>query len=108
MCVAREADAEERRAFREAMASVDTGERRRIFVDETGCNLNLARRHGRAPRGVRLVERTAPRNSPPNRSLGGSLVPRRTAHHHGGGRGRGRRRFFRLPARRLGSAPAAW
>ncbi len=31
--------------------------RRLIFLDETGCNLNLARRYGRAPKGVRLVDR---------------------------------------------------
>ena len=71
--VAREADEDERRAFREAMATVDTGARRLIFVDETGCNLNLVRRYGRAPRGVRLVDRSVPRNTPPNRSLVGAM-----------------------------------
>jgi transposase len=44
-----------------------------IFLDETGCNLNLARRYGRAPRGVRLVDRRVPRNTPPNRSLVGAM-----------------------------------
>ena len=44
-----------------------------IFLDETGCNLNLVRRYGRAPRGVRLVDRRVPRNTPPNRSLVGAL-----------------------------------
>lgn len=43
-------------------------------MDETGCNLNLARRYGRAPRGVRLVDRTVPRNTPPNRSLVGAMT----------------------------------
>ena len=52
---------------------MDTGERRLIFLDETGCNLNLVRRYGRAPRGVRLVDRTVPRNTPPNRSLVGAM-----------------------------------
>jgi transposase len=52
---------------------VDTGTRRLIFVDETGCNLNLARRYGRAPKGVRLVDRSVPRNTPVNRSLVGAL-----------------------------------
>ena len=71
--VAREADEGERRAFREAMAGVDTGQRRLIFLDETGCNLNMTRRYGRAPRGVRLVDRRVPRNTPPNRSLVGAM-----------------------------------
>ena len=71
--VAREADEGERRAFREQMAAVDTGTRRLIFLDETGCNLNLARRYGRAPKGVRLVDRSVPRNTPPNRSLVGAM-----------------------------------
>ena len=56
------------------MAAVDTGERRLIFLDETGCNLNLTRRYGRAPRGVRLVDRSVPRNTPPNRSLVGAMT----------------------------------
>ena len=55
------------------MTEVDTGGRRLIFVDETGCNLNLVRRHGRAPKGVRLVDRSVPRNTPPNRSLVGAM-----------------------------------
>ncbi len=71
--VAREADAEERRVFREQIARFDTGERRLIFLDETGCNLNLVRRYGRAPRGARLVDRSVPRNTPPNRSLVGAM-----------------------------------
>ncbi len=69
----READEDKRRAFRETMAGVDTGTRRLIFLDETGCNLNLVRRYGRAPREVRLVDRTVPRNTPPNRSLVGAM-----------------------------------
>ena len=56
------------------MSALDTGERRLIFLDETGCNLNLARRDGRAPRGVRLVDRSVPRNTPPNRSLVGAMT----------------------------------
>ena len=44
-----------------------------IFLDETGCNLNLARRYGRAPKGVRLVDKSVPRNTPPNRSLVGAM-----------------------------------
>ena len=55
------------------MAGVDTGQRRLIFLDETGCNLNMTRRYGRAPRGVRLVDRRVPRNTPPNRSLVGAM-----------------------------------
>lgn len=55
------------------MAGIDTGTRRLIFLDETGCNLNLVRRYGRAPRGVRLVDRSVPRNTPPNRSLVGAM-----------------------------------
>lgn len=50
------------------MAGVDTG-RRLIFLDETGCHLNLTRRYGRAPKGVRLVDKSVPRNTPTNRSL---------------------------------------
>ena len=72
--MAREADEGERRAFREQIAQIDTGGRRLIFLDETGCNLNLVRRYGRAPRGVRLVDRTVPRNTPPNRSLVGAMT----------------------------------
>ena len=57
------------------MVGIDTGTRRLIFLDETGCNLNLVRRYGRAPRGVRLVDRTVPpRNTPPNRSLVGAMT----------------------------------
>ncbi len=55
------------------MSQVDTGTRRLIFLDETGCNLNMARRYGRAPKGVRLVDKSVPRNTPPNRSLVGAL-----------------------------------
>ena len=55
------------------MADIDTGARRLIFLDETGCNLNMTRRYGQAPRGVRLVDRTVPRNTPPNRSLVGAM-----------------------------------
>ena len=55
------------------MTQVDTGTRRLIFPDETGCNLNLTRRYGRAPKGVRLVDRSVPRNTPPNRSLVGAM-----------------------------------
>ena len=54
------------------MAGVDPG-RRLIFLDETGCNLNLTRRYGRAPKGVRLVDRSVPRNTPINRSLVGAM-----------------------------------
>lgn len=55
------------------MTEIDTGERRLIFLDETGCNLNLARRYGRAPKGVRPIDKSGPRNTPPNRSLVGAL-----------------------------------
>ena len=33
----------------------------------------MTRRYGRAPRGVRLVDRSVPRNTPPNRSLVGAM-----------------------------------
>ena len=55
------------------MLRVDKEGRRLIFLDETGCNLNLARRYGRAPKGVRLVDKSVPRNTPPNRSLVGAM-----------------------------------
>ena len=55
------------------MTEVDTGTRRLIFLDETGCNLNMTRRYGRAPKGVRLVDRSVPRNTPVNRSLVGAM-----------------------------------
>ena len=55
------------------MTGVDTGVPRLIFLDETGCHLNMVRRYGRAPRGVRLVDRNVPRNTPPNRSLVGAM-----------------------------------
>lgn len=70
--VAREADEAERRAFRERLAAVERG-RRLIFLDETGCNSNMTRRYGRAPRGVRLVDKSVPRNTPTNRSLVGAM-----------------------------------
>jgi transposase len=39
-----------------------------VIVDETGSNLNLTPRYGRAPRGTRAVG-SVPRNTPPNTTL---------------------------------------
>ncbi len=39
-----------------------------MIVDETGSNLNLTRRYGRAPRGERAPG-AVPRNTPPNTTL---------------------------------------
>ena len=64
-----DASVAEHRAFREQITQIDTGTRRLIFLDETGCNLKLARRCGYVPKGVRLVDKSVPRNTPPDRSL---------------------------------------
>lgn len=45
-----------------------------VFVDESGTNLTLARRYGRAPRGERCPG-TAPRNYPTNLTLVASCTP---------------------------------
>jgi transposase len=63
---ASERDEETRAAWREMVAGVDPGHL--IFLDETGTNLSLTRRYGRAYRGQRLVG-TVPRNHGPNVTL---------------------------------------
>jgi transposase len=45
-----------------------------VFVDESGTNLAMTRRYGRAPRGQRVVG-TAPRNHGPNTTLLAALSP---------------------------------
>ena len=46
--------------------------RRRRFIDETGVNITLTRRYGRAPRGERITE-SAPRNYREQRSIISSM-----------------------------------
>jgi transposase len=55
-----------RTAWREQVAGLEPG--RLIFVDETGTNLSLTRRSGRAPRGQRVIGHV-PRNHGPNVTL---------------------------------------
>ncbi len=55
-----------RAAWRQAVAEVDPA--RLIFVDETGSNLAMTRRYGRAKRGQR-VSGAVPRNPGPNVTL---------------------------------------
>lgn len=85
---------------------MDTG-RRLIFLDETGCNLNMTRRYGRAPRGVRLVDKSVPRNTPTNRSLVGAMSREGilTGMEVEGSPSTATR--FRLPGKLPGSLPAA-
>jgi transposase len=48
-------------------------QRRFIFIDETGCNLDMSRNYARAPKGERAVDRSGPRNTPASVSLIGAL-----------------------------------
>ena len=48
-------------------------QRRFVFVDETGVNLDLARSHARAPRGQRAVDASVPRNTPARTGLVGAM-----------------------------------
>lgn len=57
--MASEQDAEQRTAWREAMAAVPTD--RLVFVDESGATIMLTPVYGRAPRGERCLGRV-PRN----------------------------------------------
>lgn len=52
--------------WRAEVAELDSG--RLIFIDETGTNLSLTRRYGRAKRGQRVVDQV-PRNPGPNVTL---------------------------------------
>jgi transposase len=63
---ASERDEAERAAWRTELAAVHPA--RLIFVDETGTNLSLTRRYGRAQRGQRVVGHV-PRNPGPNVTL---------------------------------------
>ncbi len=66
MLFASERDEAVRAAWRATVAGLDPG--RLIFVDETGTNLSLTRRYGRARRGQRVVGQV-PRNHGPNVTL---------------------------------------
>lgn len=55
-----------RAAWRESLTGVDPT--RLVFLDETGTNLSLTRRYGRAKRGQRVVGQV-PRNHGPNVTL---------------------------------------
>ena len=63
---AAERDEPTRTAWRTTIAAVPVG--RLIFLDETGTNLAMTRRYGRAKRGQRVVG-TVPRNAGPNVTL---------------------------------------
>jgi transposase len=43
-------------------------------VDEFGCNIDMVRRYGRAPKGERIVEKV-PRNTPANLSVACAVAP---------------------------------
>ena len=66
MLFASERDASARAAWRTALSGIDPA--RLVFVDETGTNLSLTRRYGRAKRGERVVGQV-PRNPGPNVTL---------------------------------------
>ncbi len=66
MLFASERDELGRAAWRDRVAGLDPA--RLIFVDETGTNLSLTRRYGRATRGQRVVGQV-PRNHGPNVTL---------------------------------------
>jgi transposase len=63
---ASERDEAQRAAWRTAIAERDPGTL--VFVDETGTNLAMTRRYGRAKRGARVVGQV-PRNPGPNVTL---------------------------------------
>jgi transposase len=48
-------------------------QQRFIFIDETGCNLDLSRGYARAPKGQRAIDKSVPRNTPASLSLIGAL-----------------------------------
>lgn len=66
MLFASERDDAVRASWRAQVAAVAPG--RLVFVDETGTNLSMTRRYGRAPRGQRVVGQV-PRNHGPNVTL---------------------------------------
>lgn len=63
---ASERDASKRRIWHRIVTHLPA--KRFVFLDESGANLTLARRYGRAPRGERCPG-TAPRNYPTNLTL---------------------------------------
>jgi transposase len=65
-----EADEKEQEAFRRKIEN--WARERFIFVDETGANIDMARRYGRAAPGQRVEERL-PRNTPKSLTLIGAL-----------------------------------
>ena len=69
---ASERDEAERAAWWAETAQLDP--RRLVFVDESGTNLSLTPRYGRAPRGQRVVG-SVPRNHGPNVTLVAAMSP---------------------------------
>jgi transposase len=67
---ARERNEDRRRIWHRLVRHLDA--RRLVFVDESGANITLARRYGRAPRGERSLGR-APRNYGENLTLVAAL-----------------------------------
>lgn len=70
---AAERDEQQREDFREEVAAI--ARRRLVFADETGFNLAMTRRFGRAPRGLR-VRQAVPRKRGTNVTLVGALALR--------------------------------
>jgi transposase len=72
--VACEQDPAGRARFWEQVEGRRAAAPRLVFLDETGTNLDLTRRYGRAPKGERVVGKV-PRNTPPTVTLVGALAP---------------------------------
>ncbi|MBA2453488.1 MAG: IS630 family transposase [Chloroflexia bacterium] len=69
---ARERDETVRAAWREAVIALSND--RLVFVDESGTNIGMTPRYGRAPRGAR-AHGIAPRNTGKNTTLLAALMP---------------------------------
>ncbi len=69
---ATERDEAKRADWRVALADLDPADL--VFVDESGTNLAMTPRYGRAPRGQRVVG-SAPRNHGPNTTLIAAMNP---------------------------------
>jgi len=72
MLAASERDEEARKAWREAVASLDPG--RLVFVDESGATISLTRRYGWAPHDQRATG-SVPRNHGKHTTLVAALTP---------------------------------
>ena len=69
---ASERDEAKRASWRAETADLDPADL--VFVDESGTNLSMMPRYGRAPRGQRVVG-VVPRNHGPNTTLIAAMSP---------------------------------